>query len=763
MKAKCLTWIIVIGSMVFTAFHFFSMDAQGAADNPLPLSRVRYWAYQDAKAEGFIPYVTRTPLSRLPTTPPDFGPAVYYVSPAGHDANPGTETLPWRTIQKAADTLTAGETVYIKNGTYNERVIAQNSGTAGNYITYSAYQGHAPIIDGTGFSIPLNEGLFHVEEKNYIKITGLKIQQSRGTNDSIGICLQTSHHIIVEKNHVYDTQGSGIEAWESHDIIIDQNEVEKACDDGEQECITMDRTHDFEIRNNHVHHGGPGTRGGEGICATNDSYNGRIYGNTVHHVNRVGIYVDAWSGHTRDIEVFDNVVHDSAEDGYALAAEMGGLLENITVYNNLAYNNGFVGMSIADWGGAGHTHSMKNLKVINNTFYNNGDASWGGGISVENADAQDVVIRNNIVSQNSLFQIHVEFPVQNLIVDHNLIHGYRGYDNEIRGSDYVEGDPLFHDPLTGDFHLHRNSPAMDSGSSVHAPGHDFDGDSRPQGAGYDIGADEFSFAGDELAVSFSGGGLWHYDHGGPTWVGIGGPVQGLENFLGDLAADFGAAGLWLYDGAWAGIGGNPDAMEACGPALYVDFGATGLWRYDGAWAGIGSNPDDMQCCGGALYVDFDATGLWRYNGAWTALAGNPTGMWCANGVLYANLSGSLWKYDGVWSGFGGSAQDVEGCGSNIYVDFGATGLWRYNGAWAAIGGDPSDMQCCSGTLYVDYGGSGLWQYNGAWSGLAGEPEEMCCADALYVDFAGGGLWRYDGTWTGLAGDTTVMTDVDINP
>ena len=43
--------------------------------------------------------------------------AIYYVTPDGDDANPGTESQPWRTIQKAADTLVAGDTVYIRAGT----------------------------------------------------------------------------------------------------------------------------------------------------------------------------------------------------------------------------------------------------------------------------------------------------------------------------------------------------------------------------------------------------------------------------------------------------------------------------------------------------------------------------------------------------------------------------------------------------------------------------------------------------------------------
>ncbi len=272
------------------------------------------------------------------------------------------------------------------------------------------------------------------------------------------------------------------------------------------------------------------------------------------------------------------------------------------------------------------------------------------------------------------------------------------------------------------------------------------------------------YCGDELAVDFGPNGLWLYDHSGPAWTGIGGPAEALENFHGDLAVDFGAAGLWLYDSSWSVIGGDPQAMESCGLALYADFGGAGLWRYDGAWSGIASDPDDLQCCNGELYVDFGASGLWRYNGVWRALAGDPTGMWCADGDLYANLSGGLWKYGWTWSAVGGPAQGVEGCGPNVYVDFGANGLWRYDRSWSPIGGDPQSMQCCSGDLYVDYGAKGLWRYDGAWSGLAGDPEDLCCTDdALYVDFAGGGLWRYDGSWTGLAGDTTVMTDVDINP
>ena len=321
----------------------------------------------------------------------------------------------------------------------------------------------------------------------------LRFQGFRITNSaSAGIFACDSSHITINKNYTYNTFSSGIGIWYSDNIIIDGNEVELACNDGAQECITVAITDTFEIKNNHVHHGGPGTHGGEGIDAKDGSSNGKIYQNDVHDINRLGIYVDAWDKHTYNIEVFRNIVHDSAA-GFSVASEAGGLLENVIIYNNIAYNNRSVGITIADWGKSVAEHPMKDIKVINNTFYNNGSGDWGGGISVENPNAENVVIRNNILSQNLSFQIAVEadIPAENLTVDHNLIDDYREYPEEIYGSDYVEGNPLFANPSRADFHLQEDSPAIDNGSAVDAPSDDFDGNPRPQGAGYDIGAFEF--------------------------------------------------------------------------------------------------------------------------------------------------------------------------------------------------------------------------------------------------------------------------------
>ena len=55
---------------------------------------------------------------------------------------------------------------------------------------------------------------------------------------------------------------------------------------------------------------------------------------------------DAWDRHTYNIDIFQNIVHDSRNDGITVASEMGGLLENVKIYNNISYNNSLFGISV---------------------------------------------------------------------------------------------------------------------------------------------------------------------------------------------------------------------------------------------------------------------------------------------------------------------------------------------------------------------------------------------------------------------------------
>ncbi|UCF86025.1 MAG: SBBP repeat-containing protein, partial [Desulfobacteraceae bacterium] len=102
--------------------------------------------------------------------------------------------------------------------------------------------------------------------------------------------------------------------------------------------------------------------------------------------------------------------------------------------------------------------------------------------------------------------------------------------------------------------------------------------------------------GDELAIDFGANGLWHYD--GTAWSPISGSdVEVLAGWSGGLAMDFGALGLWNYDGtAWSPISGSDaEGMAGWANGLAMDFGPLGLWNTDGTtWSPIsGSDCDDV--------------------------------------------------------------------------------------------------------------------------------------------------------------------------
>lgn len=420
--------------------------------------------------------------------------ATYYVAPGGSDAAPGTLAAPWRTIQKAADTVVAGDTVLVRSGTYAERVVMRASGAAGAEITLAAYPGEAPFLDGA--TVPIGDdwaGLLDIANVGYVRVRGLSVRNAGPHFDNAGILVDTAHHVVLERNSTHDTASSGIGVWNSADVTVDGNDVALACNDGRQEAITIGNTSAFEVRRNVVHDGGPGTRGGEGIDVKDGSRGGKVYANHVFRLNRLGIYVDAWDEHTYAVEVYGNLVHD-VTDGIVLGAEAGGLLENVRVHDNVVYGAAYRGLLVYAAGLPG-AHPMKDLWLVHNTLHANGTSGWGGGIAVDNPGATGVVVRNNVASQNASFQVLVglDVPAAAVAVDHNLIDGFRGDpEGETRGTDYVEGDPLFASPADRDYHLRAGSPAIDRGAATAASTRDYDGVPRPQGAAPDLGAFEHS-------------------------------------------------------------------------------------------------------------------------------------------------------------------------------------------------------------------------------------------------------------------------------
>ncbi len=74
---------------------------------------------------------------------------LYFVSESiGIDTNPGTSHQPFRTIQKAASLMVAGDACFIHQGVYREMVTPANLGTAKKPILFLAYPNESPIVSG---------------------------------------------------------------------------------------------------------------------------------------------------------------------------------------------------------------------------------------------------------------------------------------------------------------------------------------------------------------------------------------------------------------------------------------------------------------------------------------------------------------------------------------------------------------------------------------------------------------------------------------
>jgi hypothetical protein len=429
-------------------------------------------------------------MSPTPLPPTPVSSKTYFVAKNGNDYNPGTEQQPWRTIMKATDTLVAGETVYIKNGTYNEKINVKNSGSQGNYITFSVYPGDNVTIDGMGIPVLYWDGVVQIRGSSYINISGFRIINSM----FMGVVITSDYgsnfptNITIEKNYIRNTASSAIYIEDGKNITIDGNEITKAqtlegLSQRKHETISLANVNGFEIKNNKLY-----LNNAESIDVKDGSSNGRILRNDISQHESAGIYIDSWAGTSSDIEIFSNMVHDGRESGrgIAIAIENGGTLRNVKAYNNLIYNNAATGIDIS-WYSNG---LMENISITSNTVYNNGLVNdWGGGISLDYSSAINVTIRNNIVSKNNHYSIRANNV--NAVIDHNLIDGYYGGQDETKGSDYVDEDPQFVNQANADFHLMNNSTAIDNGSFINVPNIDFDGKIRPQNADYDIGAFEF--------------------------------------------------------------------------------------------------------------------------------------------------------------------------------------------------------------------------------------------------------------------------------
>jgi len=96
-------------------------------------------------------YLSHPPMRPLPTAsrrPMVEGAAWFVDGRVGDDRQQGTAEAPWRTIRHGLDGLKPGDTLYLRGGTYYERIVCRAAGTAQAPITIRSYPGELVVLDG---------------------------------------------------------------------------------------------------------------------------------------------------------------------------------------------------------------------------------------------------------------------------------------------------------------------------------------------------------------------------------------------------------------------------------------------------------------------------------------------------------------------------------------------------------------------------------------------------------------------------------------
>lgn len=390
--------------------------------------------------------------------------ATYYVATTGNNSNPGTESQPWLTVAYAVSTMVAGDTTYVRGGTYNEgSILFGRSGRQSAPIRLLNYPNESPIIQ----FIDPNSSSNRIEIKNarrfnraigWITIEGFEIR-----NGYEGIKYYNLHDSTIRRNWIRDNLGQGILGVGGTRVLIDRN--------------IISHNGDFSL------------------CASTPSACNKEH----------GIYANGSAIVVTNNLIYDNLSYGITLNGSSTSAydpakfagpEFANSYDWVIANNTFAYNNYRAGIVV--WGG-----TCDNTRIENNIFYENtARARFAQGIDFTSAGrSTGIQIRNNhfyASGSGGTAALSSGAPAD-LVTSGNVVN---------------VSDPAFVNapaelPVSPNFSLTARSPAIDKGLTpsgellgktlrtafddalLNARRTDFAGTTRPQGRAYDIGAHEY--------------------------------------------------------------------------------------------------------------------------------------------------------------------------------------------------------------------------------------------------------------------------------
>jgi parallel beta-helix repeat protein len=368
------------------------------------------------------------------------GAATMYVnegSQACADNGPGTIAQPFCTISAAAAAATAGTTVLVSAGTYDEQVSVARSGNAPQPVVFRAQPGQTVIVRGGQYG-------FYVSARSWITIDGFHVTDT--TSDGIHISSNSAHVKVLDNTVTSAGQpasgltAKGISLTNVTDSVVDGNTVTHNSNYG----IYLVQSTGVEVAGNEL------------------AFNAKQFSRAAS-----GIRLHSSPGNT----ISRNVSHDNEDSGIELVTGSDGNL----VVDNVCYGNGDHGIDNLD---------ARNQRIVANSVYRNVTA----GINAEGGStgavlANNISVDNGIDSPRTKGNIRVDAQsTAGTSIDYDLVHLRTAGTAVVWGSSFysslgamraatgqephgVEADPGWLDAAAGDLHLTAGSPAIDSANS----------------------------------------------------------------------------------------------------------------------------------------------------------------------------------------------------------------------------------------------------------------------------------------------------------
>jgi len=142
--------------------------------------------------------------------------STFYVATNGKDSNIGSIEFPFNTLKKAWSQLMAGDTVFMRGGTYNNSImpptslLADKSGTRENPIIIQNYRGEKPILDYSDAIYTTQKIGIKINNVDYLYLKGIRItninQPIIGTIAQYGLILWNDVNNcifeLIETDHI---------------------------------------------------------------------------------------------------------------------------------------------------------------------------------------------------------------------------------------------------------------------------------------------------------------------------------------------------------------------------------------------------------------------------------------------------------------------------------------------------------------------------------------------------------------------------------